>query len=186
MNNFDRHLCLWINGWPDWLSPLLTFFSVAMNYLVVKLAFASAFVAMLIRSPRARAAALVAFLAFLIANGSTDLFKHHLPMHRPFQPEALGDLIIMRVGKSDSMGTASAHAANMASLATVMTLMLGRWGWPWIAVAVITGISRVYVGAHFPSQVLLGWTCGFAAGMLTVAAYKIVTRTRRASSDLPS
>ena len=179
MNDFDRHLCLWINGWPDWFSPFLTFFSIAMEFIVVKLFFAALLVGMIIRSPRARAAALLALLAFAIANGLTDVFKHLMPMHRPFQPQALGDLIRMRVGTSLRMGTASAHAANMAALATVTTMLLGRWGWPWIAIALITGISRVYVGAHFPSQVLLGWTCGTVAGVLCVTAYRLATGKRK-------
>ena|SRR5579862_7836864 len=178
MNDVDRHLCLWINGWPDWFSTVLTFFSIAMQYAVVKLFFAGLLIGMIIRGGRARTAAILAFIAFLIANGLTDVLKHAFPMHRPFQPGALGDLIHTRVGTANSMGTASAHAANMAALATVTTLLLGRWGWPWIAVAVITGISRVYVGAHFPSQVCLGWTCGIAGGLLCVFGYRLCVRRR--------
>lgn len=175
MNDLDRHLCLWINGWPDWFSPFLTFFSIAMEYVQVKLFFAVLLIGMIVSSSRARVAALLAVLACGIGNGLTDILKHAFPMHRPFQPQALGELIVTRVGTANSMGTASAHAANMAALAMVTTMLLGRWGWPWIAIAVLTGFSRVYVGAHFPSQVLLGWTCGILAGLLCVGGYKFVT-----------
>lgn len=176
MNILDRHLCLWINGWPDWFSPFLTFFSIAMEFIVVKLFFATLLIGMIVRSSRARAAALLAVLACAIGNGLTDILKHAFPMHRPFQPQALGDLIITRVGTANSMGTASAHAANMAALAIVTTMLLGRWGWPWIGVALLTGISRVYVGAHFPSQVVLGWSCGTVAGLLCITGYRLATR----------
>lgn len=178
MNALDKHTCLWINGWPDALSPELTFFSDALHYLVVKLFFAVLLVWMLAWRPQTRVAALLALLALGMANGLTDVFKHALPMHRPFQLPDLGPLMRMRVGTSPSMGTASAHSANMAALATVMTLRLGKWGWPWIAIAVLTGVSRVYVGAHFPSQVLLGWACGVATGSLCVVVYRRFSRSR--------
>jgi undecaprenyl-diphosphatase len=179
VNDTDRQLCLWINGWPDWLSPFLTFFSIAMQYIVVKLFFAALLIGMIVRGGRARAAAILALVACGIGNGLTDVLKHKFPMHRPFQPEALGVLIHTRVGTTPSMGTASAHAANMAALAIVTTLMLGRWGWPWIGVALLTGLSRVYVGAHFPSQVLLGWTCGSVGGLSCVFGYRLFTRKRK-------
>jgi undecaprenyl-diphosphatase len=183
LNELDRHVCLWINGWPEWLSPFLTFFSIAMQYVVVKLFFAGLLIGMIARGGRARAAALLGFAAFLIANGLTDLLKHQFPMHRPFQHEALGSLIITRVGTAPSMGTASAHAANMAALATVTVLLLGRWGWPWIVIALVTGLSRVYVGAHFPSQVLMGWICGTAAGLICVGTYRLATRGYEPKSE---
>lgn len=176
MNDVDRHLCLWINGWPEWLSPFLTFFSDALHYVIVKVFFGAVLIAMLWRGPKSRVAAVFALLALGLANGMTDVFKHLLPMHRPFQLPPLDHLLTMRVGTSPSMGTASAHSANMAALATVTTLLLGRWGWPWIAVALLTGISRVYVGAHFPSQVLLGWLCGVTSGVICVSALRLYGR----------
>jgi undecaprenyl-diphosphatase len=179
MNDTDRHLCLWINGWPDWFSPFLTFFSIAMQYIVVKLFFAALLIGMIIRGGRARVAGLLAVLACGVANGSTDILKHTVHMYRPPHFPEMASQMTLRVGFADSMGTASAHAANMAAVATVLTLLLGRWGWPWIAVALLTGFSRVYVGAHFPSQVLFGWTCGTVAGLLCVTAYRLSTRDRK-------
>jgi undecaprenyl-diphosphatase len=177
VNSLDRQILLWVNSWPESFSPVLTFFSVAMNFLAVKLCFLALFIAMVWRGSRSRTAALLALPAVGIANGMTDLFKHLLPMHRPFQPEMLGSEVILRVGYSGSMGTASAHAANMAALAFVFTAFLGRWGWLWIGIALVTGMSRVYTGAHFPSQVLLGWTCGCAAGAICWGTFRFFTRS---------
>jgi undecaprenyl-diphosphatase len=73
----------------------------------------------------------------------------------------------------DSSGTTSAHSANMAAIATVMTLEAKWWGAPWIAFAFFTGISRIYTGVHYPSQVIFGWGVGILCGF-------IVSRTWRA------
>ncbi|HLK15741.1 MAG TPA: hypothetical protein VKT78_13140, partial [Fimbriimonadaceae bacterium] len=119
MNDLDRHLGLWINGWPDWFSPFLTFFSIAMEFVVVKACFAGAVIAMVIKGGRSRVTALLAVLSCAIADGLTNILKHQMSVHRPFQFPELAAHMTMRVGTTGSMGTASAHAANMAAVAVV-------------------------------------------------------------------
>ncbi|CAN5505466.1 phosphatase PAP2 family protein [soil metagenome] len=175
-----------INGWPDSLAPIMVWFSTAIDSLPFKLFLLVYVIVMVVRGGKARPAALLSLVAFPIANGITDLFKHGLPEHRPFQ--VLADVVV-RTGKSESMGTASAHAANMACVATVMTLILGwRWGGIWIAVAILVGFSRVYCGVHWPSQVVLGWSIGIYVGFAAVWVYRRVSliRERKKGKDAES
>ena len=177
MGGTDRLLFRAINGWPDSLDPGLTAFSVANGWPAFKVALV-AFV-VLLAALRKGKAALLALIAFPLADGICNLLKHVAPMPRPFQ---VLENVTMRVGETDSMGTASSHAANMAAVATVMTLTLGwRWGVAWIALALATGVSRVYVGAHFPSQVLLGWVVGVGVGFAVarIAGRIVESRTNR-------
>lgn len=170
----DQRILLWINHWPDGFL-FLRAFSVALNYASVKFVFALLIIGMLVRSAKSRVAVLLALLAVGLANPITDFFKHNFPYHRPFQPMELGSQVILRVGYANSMGTVSAHSANMAAVATVMTLTLGRWGWIWIAIAFFTGLSRIYVGAHYPWQVMGGWLTGTLTGFAVVLTYRFVT-----------
>ncbi|HVL38119.1 MAG TPA: phosphatase PAP2 family protein, partial [Fimbriimonadaceae bacterium] len=132
---------------------------------------------MILRGGKARVGAVQALLAFPLANEITDALKRNLPVERPFQ--AL-EWVLVRGGlESESMGTASAHSANMAAVAFAFTAALGwRWGLPWILAALLTGLSRIYVGVHFPSQVILGWACGVFAGMVIVYTYRAWQRRR--------
>jgi undecaprenyl-diphosphatase len=163
-----------INFLPEWFAPVMRFFSEATNHLIVKVGLVVMLLAMIWRKGRSRRGAIQALIAFPIANEITDLFKHHLPRPRPFQelPEA-----ILRSGWSDSPGTASAHSANMAAVAFVFTYHLGwRWGSAWIAVAFLTGFSRIYNGVHYPYQVLLGWTCGALAGFAITQCGELILK----------
>lgn len=181
--SFDQSFLRWINGWPDWLEPFMLFMTNATNYGWVKGALIAMVLAMLIRGPKTRTAAVLALLAFPLANEITDVFKANLAHPRPFQEL---DWVNVRGNlQSDSMGTASAHSANMAAVAAAFTAGMGRWGWPWIAVALFTGLSRIYVGVHYPSQVLLGWSAGLFAAFVVVSTYRAFVRSkeRRASQS---
>jgi undecaprenyl-diphosphatase len=176
VKGWDLELFRAINGWPDSYKPFLGFFSQAFNYLSVKILVAALVIGMIWAGGRARRTVVLALVAVGIANFSTDRFKEFLPQHRPFQ--VLQDCHL-RAGWAPSFGTASAHAANMAAVACVFTLGLRYWGVPWILVAIFTGFSRVYVGVHYPHQVLLGWACGIVSGILVTKSWDWLARRRK-------
>ena len=155
MAAWDRTLFFWINRWPEGLNPVMQFFSKGINQTSMKVALAILLIGLL-WSPATRKGGLVAGLGWIIANEATDVWKL-IPFARP--GNELSDAIV-RVGMSPSMGTASGHSANMAFVAFAFCWYFRAWGAPWVLFAVMTGLSRVYVGAHYPSQVLLGWLTG--------------------------
>jgi undecaprenyl-diphosphatase len=172
MAGLNERVFRFVNGWPDSWAPFWQFFSEAANHLWFKVTVLVLVVAMVVAGKRARSTVIQVLIAWPIANGMTDLFKNFLPEPRPFQELVTGFTLRGISITNHSHGTASAHAANMAAIAFAFTYGLGWWGVPWIVIALLTGISRIYVGAHYPYQVLLGWTCGIVAGLL-------VTQTRR-------
>lgn len=160
-----------INRWPSGLDPFMGFFAEATNYLGVRIALLALVVYLIWRGGMHRRAGVGALVAVALANTLTDVFKKGYPTPRPCNQ--IPDAIQHGIGCSSSFGTASAHSANMAAVAFVFTVCLGRkWGWPWIAVALITGVSRVFHAAHYPAQVIAGWTCGCVCAALVLSVAK--------------
>lgn len=159
----DRALLDWINGWSDSSSDFWLLWTVGLKFWTVRLVLLALVAYMLWKGKSTRTAVILALLAWPLADGTCSLLKKTIYFPRPYI--TIDGLAMRGLGVGSASGTASSHAANMAAIACVMWLALGwRWGLPWAFVALVTGISRVYVGAHWPSQVLLGWAVGALAG----------------------
>ena len=175
MSQWDRNVFDWINHWPESYSGLFLFFSEAIKSPIVRLVLLALILGLVWAGGKWRRAALLSLVAWPLANGTTDVLKYAFQGIRPSvnYPDA-----IVRVHHLTSYGTASAHAANMAAIAFVFTACLGWWGSPWIVVALLTGLARIYVGVHYPSQVLLGWVVGTFCGLLVVNTWEAYSRRR--------
>lgn len=199
MGSWNDSIFWSINHWPQEWNSFLKFFSVALSLPVVKIGLGLMLVGMIARNAKTRKAVILALISIGIANTITNVFKEGLPMNRPFQDMRYQELqkdgtwselkpamvsqasdrtMNLRVGDSTSKGTASAHSANMAALAFAMCYFVRRWGTPWIAVALLTGISRIYTGAHYPYQVLLGWGCGLFSALVVIKTWEAFVRMR--------
>jgi undecaprenyl-diphosphatase len=77
-------------------------------------------------------------------------------------------------GRPDDSSFPSGHAANSAAGAFVVSrLAPAGWLW-WWSLAIAIGYSRVYVGVHYPLDVLCGALLGLMCALL------VVTTTKRA------
>lgn len=103
----------------------------------------------------------------------------------------LGVLLLARGGRIVPVETGfdsfpSGHALNSATLATAAILMTWndrRWRRPVAVLAVgytaMVGISRLYLGVHFPVDVIAGWCIGVSWTLLLWLALRASTNWRR-------
>lgn len=89
------------------------------------------------------------------------------------------------IDQSHSFSFTSSHAANMAAMATLFSWRHRRRMWIPISIALIVSYSRVYVGVHYPSDLLGGWIIGiFCAAIVLLAGFglgrlRAMWKTRR-------
>lgn len=109
-------------------------------------------------------------------SGSTILFKHTICRLRPCHDPSIMEMVRMLEYKGGQFGFISSHAANLFGLAVVSSYAVKRrwygffiFGW-----AVLVAYSRVYVGKHFPADVVCGAIFGMLIGTLVLYIVNLV------------
>jgi undecaprenyl-diphosphatase len=114
-------------------------------------------------------AALAVAVAAVVAEGLTGLLKLITERARPPladpQIEAL-------VSVPESHSFPSGHAATAFAAATVVAVLYPRLRAPLLALAVMVALSRVYLGVHFWSDILVGSLLGVAIGITTARFFQ--------------
>lgn len=121
------------------------------------------------RNPGAMAAALWAPVGVLVALGLNQPLIRMVHEARPFAvfPDAL-----VLVDRSHDFSYPSDHTVMAGAVAAGVLLTHRRLlGWLTVAAAVSLAFARVYVGAHFPLDVVAGLLFGAA---VTVVGYEVV------------
>jgi membrane-associated phospholipid phosphatase len=167
---FDRPILRFAHGLAsDGLDTVFVFFS-AVGYAWGVVPVDIALIAILVWRRRMREGlfAGVAIVGSALLNFAT---KQFFARERP----ALWDSI----APETTYSFPSAHAMGSATLAWVLLLLAWRTRWRWpvtigmAAFAVMVAFSRVYLGVHYPSDILAGWA---AASVWTAAVYLSIYR----------
>jgi undecaprenyl-diphosphatase len=168
-NSTDYGLFSSINGLAGTSAVLDAIMIGSAKYLPV--VFALALIALwLTWKPQNQRGAFLAGISALIALGLGQLVGHALPRPRPYLVHSVNQLIAPSVDTSFP----SDHA-TLGFAVAVMIWQYNRNAGAWLLVlAFILAFSRVFVGAHYPSDVLGGAVLG------TVTSLAIAAASRRA------
>ena len=111
-----------------------------------------------------------------VSSGLIKPFVHRLrPTHEPAL-EGLVDLC--RDYRGGLYGFFSSHAANTFGLCTFVSLVLRHWRSTvaLITWAVLSSYSRIYLGVHYPGDILCGMLFGIAVGWGIYGIYQFLLR----------
>ncbi len=97
-------------------------------------------------------------LILLFSNGANDMFKMALHGPRPYWAST----DVRGLAYETGFGVPSGHAQISVGVWGVMAARLART-WAWVAaigVILLIGLSRLYLGVHYPHDVLVSWLLG--------------------------
>ncbi len=177
IEELDRSLFLIINSIN---SP---FFDEVMHYITRKYTWVPlyAFVLFIYFRERGREALLLTIFAIILITasdqGSVRLFKDQFMRLRPCHDPDIAHLVhIVRDRCGGLYGFISSHASNTFAFALFSHLVVRR---RWFAVtlfswATLVSYSRLYVGVHYPGDIVVGALFGMLTALLIYYLYRIL------------
>ena len=183
MINFDTDLFLFLNGLhADWLDPVMTFISGKLTWTPFYLIL----LYLVIKNYKKQSVLIILGIILLIVCSdqvSSGIFKPLFERPRPCHNEAIKDLVYLPDGHcGGAYGFISSHACNVFALAVFMTNILKRYyrkiGWVMFVWAPLVAYSRIYMGVHYPGDVIVGAAVGAIIGWLMFKVYALWRMTK--------
>ena len=167
MIDFDHSLLtLLLNSRRMWLDEVMLLASAlgAGGFIW----WVTAMITMVFPNKRAAAWRMILVIAFTYLISDVSL-KSLIARDRPF---TVDPAIIVIDARPSSSAFPSGHAAMAAAGALAGSRMLPGSAWVWWPFALVVAISRVYIGVHWPSDVIGGVLIGVACAWFVLGGRK--------------
>jgi undecaprenyl-diphosphatase len=181
----------WTNPVFDLLMPAVSASEIWKPIFVV-----IALIALVFGGFKARACVVSLLIAFLVTEQVTTILKFTFDRHRPKQVQAVRMVEMERTrpallslfkkvtirysDQSDRNKSGpsfpSGHMTNNSVIATCLTIFYRRRGALYWIVAFAVGYSRIYLGAHWPSDILSTFFLAVGETLVILAALELVWR----------
>lgn len=177
--NIDTYILLWINSHhAEWLDQIMWWVSKSITWIPLYLLL----VGLIIKRYRSWKIVIPVFLAFALAVGLSDficsgILKPIVERLRPTHEPSLAPFLnIVNGYKGGMYGFCSSHAANTLSCALLFIFLYNNKITTsilivWVA---INSYSRVYLGVHYPTDIMAGWIIGSATAFLAYALLRLL------------
>ncbi len=167
--SYDQQFFIFLNGLH---SPLFDFIMFWLSNKLIWIPLYAWILFRMIKDNRSRAWLVILFIALLVTltdQVSVQLFKNIFHRLRPCHEPALEGMVRILNGHcGGNYGFVSSHACNTAGIAVFSGLLLkNRYKWllpVMLAWSALISYSRIYLGVHYPGDVLAGFMVGGTLG----------------------
>jgi len=184
LQQVDTALFFFINhGWEnpvfDWLMPFVTKRENGFPLWI------AAYILLLWKGgKKGRIAALLIIPVILLSDQiSASVLKE---LFRRTRPCVALDGVRMLTGLKTSFSMPSSHAANICAAASFFAIFYPRGNWFYWTLAILVCLSRIYVGVHYPSDVVVGALLGVVCTLAVIGAYRIIEKAIARSHGRPA
>lgn len=119
----------------------------------------------------------MAFAVILGRGIITEIIRYFYAYPRPFDYFHFTPLI-SESGNSFPSG----HAVFFFALAVIILFWRPKWGWFYLASAAVLSFARIYVGVHWPLDILGGAAIGLACGFAVYYLFKPIETALKKTS----
>ena len=150
------------------------FFPIITNQDIWTLPILAGVIILTIRGGRrGKICSAVLIVAIILADyTSAQILKPYFARLRP--SHELIDGIRLLVPKGGRYGFVSSHAANMYASATILGYFYPRYKKVFFTTALMVAFSRVYVGVHYPADILFGGLLGYGLGWIVLTIWTMI------------
>ena len=169
----DGNILLWIQEYirNDFLTPIFKFITTMGNkgYVWIAIAIVLLFVKKYRKVSFMVAASLLGSLVF-----NNMIVKNIVARTRPYRMIETLTILIPEPGE---YSFPSGHTSSSFAAGVVLYLMLPKkYGVPALILAFLIGISRLYVGVHYPTDVLGGMVMGTLIAVVVVKISELIEK----------
>lgn len=172
--NLDKELFIFLNGLGS--EPFDSFWKIITKQLYWAPFFIAVFYLIQKRVGWKNLGIIILFLALLITftDQITNLFKNGFQRLRPCNTPDIKDIIRI-VKSSATFSFFSGHAANSMASTMFMFLIIRKYykhTYLLFLFPLIFAYSRIYLGLHFPLDILTGYLFGMLSGLFFYKLYE--------------